>query len=213
VACWLGDRGSPYAWSGRARAWSRDGVKRRWVGQAAGCELAQPVKHTEEQGARRPAVPVGWRRVDAHRSQGQLIAGAGGLLLFIFLFLPWFAAVGGSSLNGWQGQSSTDIYAFITALVAVITALTAGRGAVFPGMTRNGATALLGGVATLLFLWLSLGGSGHDNKIGLYLSVLAAAAIAYGGYSAAREELSGPERRPARRRPPRAPRERPDRTL
>ena len=143
-----------------------------------------------------------------------MIAGLAGALLFLFLFLPWFAAPGGGTVSGWKGQSSTDVYALITALVAVGTALTAGRGAALPGVTRNGATCLLGGVGAILFLWLSLGGSGHDNKIGLYLSVLAAAVIAYGGYTAAREEAGGgtPERRrPARRRPPRPPRERPPR--
>jgi len=119
-----------------------------------------------------------------------MIAGAGGVLLFIFLFLPWFGA-GAAELSGWEGQSSTDIYLLITAAVAIVTALTAGA-VVLPGSTMNGATALLGAVGTILLLWLTVFDfpEGEDRKIGLYLSLIAVAAIAYGGYSAARDEAA-----------------------
>ncbi len=126
--------------------------------------------------------------------QGQLIAGAGGVLLFIFLFLPWFGE-GGESLSGWQGQSSTDIYLLITALVAVW-ALVAGGGAMLPGLRTNGASALLGGVGTILLIWLTVFDfpEGADRKIGLYLSLLACAAIAFGGYRASQNEAAAPRR-------------------
>jgi hypothetical protein len=118
-------------------------------------------------------------------SQGQMIAGGAGVLLFIFLFLPWFGDV-----SGWEGQSSTDIYMLITAVVAVGAALTAGQGLGFPGVTMNGATALLGGVATALLVWLIVFDfpDGASRGIGIFLSLVAAAAIAYGGYTAARDE-------------------------
>lgn len=115
-------------------------------------------------------------------SQGEMIAGAGGVALIIFLFLPWFG-----DLSGWEGQSSTDIYMLITAVVAIATALTAGGGFSLPGITMNGATALLGGVATILLIWLIVFDfpEGVDRGIGIILSLVAAAAIAYGGYTAA----------------------------
>ena len=118
-------------------------------------------------------------------SQGQMIAGGAGVLLFIFLFLPWFGDV-----SGWEGQSSTDIYMLITAMVAVGAALTAGQGLSLPGVTMNGATSLLGGVATALLVWLIVFDfpEGASRGIGIFLSLLAAAAIAYGGYTAARDE-------------------------
>ena len=118
-------------------------------------------------------------------SQGQMIAGGAGVLLFIFLFLPWFGDV-----SGWEGQSSTDIYMLITAVVAVGAALTAGQGLRLPGVTMNGATGLLGGVATALLIWLIVFDfpEGASRGIGIFLSLLAAAAIAYGGYTAARDE-------------------------
>jgi hypothetical protein len=126
-------------------------------------------------------------------SQGQMIAAAGGVLLFIFLFLPWFEDV-----SGWEGQSSTDIYMLITALVAVGAALTDGGGLRIPGVTMNGATALLGGVATILLLWLIIFDfpEGAGRGIGIILSVFATAAIAYGGYTAALDEPvdAGPDR-------------------
>lgn len=122
-------------------------------------------------------------------SQGQLIAGGAGVLLFIFLFLPWFGE-GGISLSGWEGQSSTDLYLLITATVAIMTAMTPGGFGAFPGVTMRGATALLGIVGTILLLWLVVFDfpDGADRKIGLYLSLIAVAAIAFGGYTAARDD-------------------------
>jgi hypothetical protein len=145
------------------------------------------------------------------RSQGQLIAAAGGVLLFFFLFLPWFgsaATTGGTtSLSGWEGQSTTDIYLLITALFAIGTALTARGRAAPPGATMNGATFLLGLVASVLMLWLAVFDfpAGEDRKIGVYVSLLACLVIAYGAFRAIEEESGTPARR--ERRPARRPRE------
>jgi hypothetical protein len=125
-------------------------------------------------------------------SQGHLIAAGGGVLLFIFLFLPWFGTGGDTNLSGWEGQSSTDIYLLITAVVALGAALTGG-GVLLPGLTLNGATALLGGVGTIVLLWLVLFDfpDGADREIGLYLSLIAVAVIAAGGYAASQGEVGG----------------------
>ena len=106
-------------------------------------------------------------------NQAQRIAAAGGVLLFIFLFLPWFGDV-----SGWEGQTTTDIYMLITAGVAVGAALTGTGPTSIPGVTKAGATALLGIVAVILLLWLILFGDfdGIDRGIGLILSIPAAAA-------------------------------------
>lgn len=129
-------------------------------------------------------------------SQGQVIAAGGGILLFIFLFLPWFGAPGAENLSGWEGQTTTDIYLLITAVVAVGAALTGGGGVGPPGMTMNGATALLGGVGTILLLWLVAIDfpDGADRKIGLFLGLLAVIAIAVGGYMAAQGDARGVRR-------------------
>jgi Na+/H+ antiporter NhaA len=118
--------------------------------------------------------------------RGRLVAAVGGVMLFAFLFLPWFGEAGLNS-NGWEGQSSTDIYLMITAVVAIASALPVGRAVLFPGVTMGGAAALLGGVATLTLIWLSFFDfpSGADRKIGVYLALLAAVVIAVGGYMSA----------------------------
>jgi hypothetical protein len=118
--------------------------------------------------------------------QGRLIAGVGGLLLFGFLFLPWFGAAGVNE-TGWEGQSTTDIYLLITAMVAVAAALPSTRAMLHPGVTMSGAAALLGGVGTVLLIWLSFVDfpSGADRKVGVYLALLAAIVIAIGGLMSA----------------------------
>jgi hypothetical protein len=130
--------------------------------------------------------------------QGQMIAAGGGILLFIFLFLPWFGAAGVDvdSLSGWQGQTTTDIYLLITALVAVLAAVAGGGSVGPPGMTMNGATALLGAVGTILLVWLILVDfpDGATREIGLFLGALAVFAIAVGGYMAAQADARGVRR-------------------
>src|SRR5690349_5604266 len=117
--------------------------------------------------------------------QGKLIAGVGGLLLFGFLFLPWFGENGGS-LTGWEGQTTTDVYMLITAMVAVAAALPATRAQLLPGVSMSGGAALLGSVATVLMIWLSfIDSGGADRKVGVYLALIAAIVIAIGGYMAA----------------------------
>ena len=114
-------------------------------------------------------------------SQGEKIAAVGGILLFIFLFLPWFG-----DISGWEGQSSTDVYMLITAVVAVAAALMPGNETGIPGVTRTGAAALLGIVALVLVLWLLIFDfpAGDDRGAGILLSIVATAMIAYGGYTA-----------------------------
>jgi hypothetical protein len=121
--------------------------------------------------------------------QGQAVAAGGGLLLIISLFLPWFGAAGAESLSGWEGQTTNDIYLLITALVA-LGALALGGGAMLPGLTWSGATALLGGVATILMLWLVVIDfpDGGDRKIGLFLGLLAVLVIAAGGFMATMDD-------------------------
>ena len=105
--------------------------------------------------------------------QGKLIAGIGGLALFGFLFLPWFGEAG-ANLTGWEGQTTTDIYLLITAMVAVAAALPNTR-------------ALLGGVATVLLIWLAFiafpSATGH--MVGVYLALVAAIVITIGGFMSA----------------------------
>jgi hypothetical protein len=113
---------------------------------------------------------------------GHLIAGAGGALLIVSLFLPW-AEAGGESRSGWEAWTMADVFFLIAALFAIGTAITGGHFGVFrPDLTLIGATDLLGILTTLLSAWLLLFDfpPGADRGIGAFLALLAGAAIATG---------------------------------
>jgi len=110
---------------------------------------------------------------------GQLIAGAGGVLLIVSLFLPW-ADVEGVSQTGWELSTMADVFFLIAGLVAIGAAITGGRHSFFrPDLSLNAATDLLGVVATLLLAWLILFDfpANADPEIGAYLALIAAIAI------------------------------------
>ena len=114
--------------------------------------------------------------------RGQLIAGAGGALLIVSLFLPW-SDTGGVSRNGWELWTMADVFFAIAAFFAITAAITGGRFGLFrPDLSVNGATDLLGVVATVLLAWLIIFDfpAGASREIGVYLALIAAMAIAGG---------------------------------
>ena len=142
--------------------------------------------------------------MDANRlSQGQLVAAIGAIALFIISFLPWFGIPsvttvggvqvgGGGNFNLWEAENPLDIYLLIVILVALVPAAMAllGDGADAP--LAPIATALLGGVGTLLILYQVFDTPGiTDRKIGLFLGLIACGAVAVGGYLTMQEEAGG----------------------
>lgn len=148
-------------------------------------------------------------------SLGERIAGAGAVALLICLFLPWYGVEidfgGGSSASGnatgWEALSIIDILLFLIVLVTigVVAAKAAGS---LPSLPAPPAQILLGaGVfALLLVLFRIIDVPTPDGvpdaveddldigrKVGVFLSLIAAGAMAYGGFSA----QSGPAPRPA----------------
>ncbi len=110
---------------------------------------------------------------------GQLIAGAGGVLLIVSLFLPW-ADVQGVSQTGWEFSTMADVFFLIAGLVAIGAAITGGRNSFFrPDLSMNAATDLLGVVATVLLAWLLVFDfpAGADPEAGAYLALISAIAI------------------------------------
>jgi hypothetical protein len=113
---------------------------------------------------------------------GQLIAGAGGTLLIISLFLPW-ADAGGVSRSGWELWTTADVFFLIAAFLAIVTAITGGRFGLFrPDVSVKGATDLLGVVATMLIAWLIIFDfpAGASREIGVFVALIAAIVIAGG---------------------------------
>lgn len=146
-------------------------------------------------------------------SQGQMIAAVGAVVLLVAMFLPWIgvsgpslpsgvnlppgvpsgvASAGSSSENIWKG-STLDIYLLITAVVALLLALLALTDSAEEFSFVSAATFLLGVVAVILVIsWLTIDfPDGADRKIGAFIGLAAALAIAFGGFRAMQEEVAG----------------------
>ena len=113
---------------------------------------------------------------------GRVIAGAGGVLLIISLFMPW-ADVEGVSRSGWELWTMADVLFLIVGAVAIGAAITGGRFGLFrPDLSLNGAADILGVVATILIAWLLIFDfpESASREIGVFLALIAAAAVAGG---------------------------------
>jgi hypothetical protein len=142
--------------------------------------------------------------LDANRlSQGQLVAAIAAIALFIISFLPWFdisgaVTVGGTTIGGsqnfnlWEAENPLDIYLLIVILVALVPAALSLLGDGGDAPMASMATALLAGVGTLLILYQIFDTPGDlGRKIGLFLGLIACAAIAVGGYLSMQEDVGG----------------------
>jgi hypothetical protein len=142
--------------------------------------------------------------MDVNRlSTGEKIAGVSGVLLFIFMFFDWFTAsasngfisvtVGGSA---WDAMEVIPIILMIAIVAAVGVAVVRLTDAVFePAISMNAVVAILGAISVLLILYriISPPDSGIseisvDPAVGIFLGLIAAAGIAFGGYRAMQEE-------------------------
>jgi hypothetical protein len=143
-------------------------------------------------------------------STGEKVSAVSAVLLFIFMFFDWFG-VEVSGVSGFSGSvpgaggSAWDALDFIP-IVLVIAIVAAIGVAVLrltdsawePPVSMNAVVAALGGLSVLLILFRivdppsfgSFGGVSVDATldVGIFLGLVAAAGIAYGGYSAMREE-------------------------
>ena len=142
-------------------------------------------------------------------SQGELIAGIAGLVLLIDLWFKWYgvkvSGAGGVlkgfsigvSANAWESFGLIDIILFLVAIIcigaAVMRALNRMPDLPYPPATI---IAIAGGLALLLILFRTIsapidtnGAPGIDvtRKIGLWIGLLSAAAITYGGWRAMQE--------------------------
>ncbi len=134
---------------------------------------------------------------------GEIVAGIGGVALFVFLFFDWFgggAEVSGSLVNGTATLSHpgisgwdalTDLPGFLIILsgvsgIALAYLAAAGQRVNIP-VRRGAITALLGVLAVLLILWRMFAGS-PTLKIGVFLGLAAAFAITAGALIALGED-------------------------
>jgi hypothetical protein len=143
---------------------------------------------------------------------GEKIAGVSAVLLFIFMFFDWFgveiSGEGGSvSFGSGAGGSAWDALDFIP-IILVVTVAIALVNVVLrlsdsdyePPVSMNVAVAVLGGLSALLVLYRivfppdfgSFGGVSVEGTVefGIFLGLVAAIGIAFGGYRAMQEEGS-----------------------
>ena len=122
---------------------------------------------------------------------GELVAGIGGVALFVSLFFDWFSGGGFTgNLDGWDGlgADTTGLIVFLTSGAGVVLALLAMNGMrVNVPIPRGGLTALLGTLSVAIILWRFFANPG-DLKIGIFLGLVAAAAIMIGAVLALRED-------------------------
>ena len=151
-------------------------------------------------------------RLDRLR-EGELLAGAGGALLFGAMFLPWFERVRefctdlpgfpcGRNFSAWSAFGLTDYVLLVTALAGIAVAI-AGTGAkTDTQITSASLTAPLGFLATVLLLYRVLEPPGKlEVRYGIFIGLVACAAVTYGSWRAVRNEGPSRVRRPDRPRP------------
>jgi hypothetical protein len=141
---------------------------------------------------------------------GEKVAAISAVLLFIFMFFTWFGvevsgaggfsgSVPGAGGSAWDALDFIPIILTITIIAALaVAALRLTDSTYEPPVSMNAVVAVLGGLSVLLILFRivdppsfgSFGGVSVDGtvEIGIFLGLIAAVGIAYGGYLAMKEE-------------------------
>lgn len=141
--------------------------------------------------------------------RGERMAAFAAIALFLFMILfPWFGvdipaearafaqlAGGDLSFNAFEAFEVIDLVLFVTVLVAVglAFATATGRKIRLP-VAASALTAGLGILSAFLVLYRILdppgpgGGMGIGRKVGVFLGLIAAAGVAYGGWISMKSE-------------------------
>lgn len=135
-------------------------------------------------------------------SQGEQVSAGAALLLILSLFLSWIdidVPVGGVQVegfpglgNGWESQSTLDIYLLILAGFGLAPALlTLTDGGDIP-MVSGAATFLLGVIGSIMTVYVLFDvPDGASRGIGLFLAVIAVLGVTVGGFLTMQDEGAG----------------------
>lgn len=141
-------------------------------------------------------------------SAGETAAGVSGLLLFIFMFLPWYGVdsvggfgIGGVDASAWEAFSFVDILLFLVVVVVVglVVAQLAGATPELPQPPAQ--IIMVAGIVALVLILFRLvfvpGVDGGldleldvDRKLGIFLALIAAGGIVYGGWRGTNESAA-----------------------
>ena len=141
-------------------------------------------------------------------SRGEMIAGISALALFIFMFLPWYGLDSSdtfgveANLSAWEAFSFVDVLLFLVSVVVIGLVLAAASDAT-PQLPQPPALiiAAAGALALVLILFRLLVTPDLDagvvdidvdlgRKFGIFLGLVSAAGIAYGGWRAMNEPVA-----------------------
>ncbi len=125
-------------------------------------------------------------------SQNQKIAAGGGVLALVSMFLPWygfsFSGFGGASINAWSsGILAWGGIVLAIAGAAIVTLKVLEVQDVTVGNLAAEQLALIlaaAGVVLIVLRWLT---ENSFVKYGLFLGLVAAAAVAYGSFGAMKD--------------------------
>ena len=123
-----------------------------------------------------------------HLRRGEILAGAGGLALLIFLFaLNWLRSAG-VTRDGWSAVPVLRWVIVVAALsaLALTVAQATTRGPALPVSLSVIATVL--SALTALLLVIRILTTGATPRVGAYLGLLAAITMAYGAFTSLRAE-------------------------
>jgi hypothetical protein len=143
-----------------------------------------------------------------------VIAAAGGIVLAIALFMPWFGKVSpycvplaghhcGHNFDAWQAFGFTDFVLAAAAIGGIALALVAARSPkTDAAITSACFTAPVAALGTLLALYRVFEPPGRlDTRYGLFIGLAAVATVTYGSWRAVRNDRPSRVARPAPRRP------------
>jgi hypothetical protein len=152
-------------------------------------------------------------RLDRLRG-GETLAGAGGVLLIGFMFLPWFGKTSrfcvplpgyscGHDFDAWQVFGLTDKLLLLAAIAGLAVAvLAASSPKTDTQITSAAMTVPVALLATVVVGYRMLNPVGQlDLRIGVYLGFVACLAITYGAWRAVRNDQPSTVVRRDRRRP------------
>jgi hypothetical protein len=141
-------------------------------------------------------------------TQGEKIAGVSGVALILIMFIfSWYAVEAGgqsvpdSGVNAWQAFSFIDIVLFLTVAAAIgLVLISASQTEVGLPVAVSAVVAGLGILSVILIFYriidtpgdVGVVGEAFDidvvRKLGVWLGLIAAAGVAYGGWRAMQEE-------------------------
>jgi hypothetical protein len=136
---------------------------------------------------------------------GDISAGVGGIVLLVSLWLNWYGVSvnvrgfsASSSASGWEVLTTIDIILFLIALAAIVLVATKAAGALPPDVPVSTVLLALGALAVLLVLFRIIDTPAPsdlpdeidvDRKIGIFLALIGAAGIVYGGWRSNEESV------------------------